>query len=50
MYKAQLNSFSASSSSSSSAKLHIQKLLGHHNDLPMISQDGAVVPHTIKNV
>ncbi len=48
MYKAQLNSFSASSSSS--AKLHIQKLLGQHNDLPMIFQDRAVVPHTIKNV
>ncbi len=51
MYKAQLNSFSASSSSSSSsAKLHIQKLLGQHNNLPMIFQDRAVVPHTIKNV
>jgi hypothetical protein len=49
MYKAQLNSFTASSSSSS-AKLHIQKLLGQHNNLPMIFQDRAVVPHTIKNV
>jgi hypothetical protein len=50
MYKVQLNSFSASASSS--AKLHIQKLAGQHidNDLPMIFQDRAVVPHTIKNV
>jgi hypothetical protein len=47
MYKAQLNSFSAPSSS---AKLHIQKLLGQHDDLPMTFQNGAVVPHTIKNV
>jgi hypothetical protein len=49
MYKAQLNSSSASASSSS-AKVHIQKLLGQHNDLPMNFQDRAVVPHTIKNV